>query len=48
MLGAPGIAARSKDARGSWHRYVLGARMLLGAPGIATRTKDARGSWHRC
>ena len=49
LLGAPGIATRTKDAaRGSWHRYVLGARMLLGAPGIATRTKDAtRGSWHQ-
>ena len=47
LLGAPGIATRSKDAtRGSWpyyqeHSYYyeqkLGARTLLGAPGLTTR-----------
>ena len=43
LLGAPGIATRSKDAtRGSWPYY----KKLLGAPGIATRSKDAtRDSW---
>ena len=53
LLGAPGIATRSKDAsRGSWPYRLRGAmfairnKKLLGAPGIATRSKDAtRGSW---
>ena len=48
LLGAPGLATRSKDATMGLLASLLGARTLLVAPGLATRSKDAtRGSWPR-
>ena len=47
LLGAPGIATRSKKLLGApgLLAFLLGANTLLGAPGIAARNKDAtRGS----
>ena len=50
LLGAPGIANRSKDATRApglaRSKNATRNRKLLGAPGIATKSKDAtRGSW---
>ena len=48
LLGAKGIATRSKDATRRKRASLLGARTLLGAKGIATRSKDAtRSKGHR-
>ena len=41
LLGAPGIATRSKDATRGSLALLLGARTLLGAPGIAARNENA-------
>ena len=46
LLGAPGIATRSKNATNGAPGRTTRSKKLLGAPGIATRSKDAtRGSW---
>ena len=42
VVGAPGIATRSKGIATS------NKKLLLGAPRLTTRSKDgSRGSWHR-